>query len=124
MYRKLIEHAAENLEDIDAAQVPLLFKEWAPGNYYEVDRRLQYNNKLYKVLMAHTSQLDWAPDVAPALFAEILIPNPYDIPEWVQPSSTNSYMKGDKVRHNSKIWISIADYNVWEPGVYGWEEVI
>jgi len=32
-------------------------------------------------------------------------------------------MTGDKVRHNGKIWVSIADYNVWEPGVYGWEEV-
>jgi hypothetical protein len=33
-------------------------------------------------------------------------------------------MKGDKVRHNNKVWISIIDNNVWEPGVYGWEEVI
>ena len=26
--------------------------------------------------------------------------------------------------HNDKIWVSIVDNNVWEPGVYGWEEVI
>ena len=123
-YRKLIERAAESLEDTDAAQAPLLFKEWRPGNYCEVGKRLQYNNKLYKVLIAHTSQEDWTPDTAVSLFAEILIPNPYEIPEWVQPGSTNSYMKGDKVRHNNKIWISNVDYNVWEPGVYGWDEVI
>lgn len=34
-----------------------------------------------------------------------------------------SYPKGAKVSHNSKHWISTAENNVWEPGVYGWEEV-
>ena len=40
-----------------------------------------------------------------------------------QPSSTNPYSKGDKVKHNGKIWTSDIDGNVWEPGVYGWTEV-
>lgn len=31
--------------------------------------------------------------------------------------------KGDKVTHNGKTWQSTTDNNVWEPGVYGWEEV-
>lgn len=31
--------------------------------------------------------------------------------------------KGDKVMHNGKTWQSTTDNNVWEPGVYGWEEV-
>ena len=43
---------------------------------------------------------------------------------WVQPDSTNPYSKDSKVSHNDKIWISIVDNNVWEPGIYGWEEVI
>ena len=40
-----------------------------------------------------------------------------------QAESTNPYAKGDKVTHNGKTWISTTDNNVWEPGVYGWEEV-
>ena len=24
---------------------------------------------------------------------------------------------------NGKTWVSLADNNVWEPGVYGWTEV-
>ncbi|MGI6151600.1 MAG: chitinase, partial [Christensenellales bacterium] len=45
-------------------------------------------------------------------------------PEWVQPSgSHDAYEKGAKVTHNGKRWTSSADGNVWEPGVYGWEEV-
>lgn len=124
-YRQLINQAAISLPDEEAASVPMLFEYWEPGKSYEVGKRVCYaaNRKLYKVLQAHTSQAGWEPDIAVSLFAEVLIPDPSVIPEWVQPSSTNPYMTGDKVRHNGKIWISIADYNVWEPGVYGWEEI-
>lgn len=44
--------------------------------------------------------------------------------EWSQPDSTNPYMQGDRVSHNGKVWESIYNYNVYEPGVAGWEEVI
>lgn len=123
-YRVLMNKAANSLDDSDAAYAPMLFERWEEGVQYVVGARVCYGDKLYKVLIAHTSQSDWTPDVSPSLFAEVLIPDPTVIPEWVQPSSTNPYMIGDKVRHNNKIWISIADYNVWEPGVYGWDEVI
>lgn len=43
--------------------------------------------------------------------------------EWVQPDSTNPYMMGDRVLHNGNTWESTVDNNVWEPGVYGWEQV-
>lgn len=123
-YRQLMNQAATSLTDEEAARVPLMFEYWEPGKEYVVDERVCYGDNVYKVLQAHTSQAGWEPNVAASLFAIILIPDPSVIPEWVQPSSTNPYMTGDKVRHNNKIWISTADYNVWEPGVYGWEEVI
>lgn len=123
-YRTLMNKAANSLDDSDAAYAPMLFERWEEGVQYVVGARVCYGDKLYKVLIAHTSQSDWTPDVSPSLFAEVLIPDPTVIPEWVQPSSTNPYMMGDKVRHNNKVWISIADYNVWEPGVYGWDEII
>ena len=121
-YREVMNKAAENLTDEDAAYAPMLFERWAPNNYYAEGKRVCHDDKLYKVLIGHTSQSTWTPDVSPSLFAEVLIPDPTIIPEWVQPSSTNPYMTGDKVRHNDKVWISIVDNNVWEPGVYGWEE--
>ena len=34
----------------------------------------------------------------------------------------DAYAKGAKVSHNGKHWVSTADNNVWEPGVYGWDE--
>ena len=123
-YRQLINKAADTLTDEEAAYAPLMFERWEPDKDYVVGKRLCHQDKLYKVLIAHTSQTTWTPNVSPSLFAEVLIPDPTVIPEWVQPSSTNPYMKGDKVRHNDKVWISTIDYNVYEPGVAGWEEVV
>lgn len=109
--------------DEQAVEVQSLYPMWKEGVAYEVGMRVQYNEILYKVLIAHTSQSDWTPDVAPSLFAKVLISDPTVIVAWEQPDSTNPYMTGDKVSHNGKTWVSIADNNVWEPGVYGWEEV-
>lgn len=121
--RPYIEIAAQSLDDTDALDAVQLYPNWQSGVAYEVDLRVQYNGALYRVLQAHTSQETWTPDVSPSLFAKVLIPDPTVIPEWEQPDSTNPYMKGDKVSHNGKAWVSTIDNNVWEPGVYGWEEV-
>lgn len=122
--RPLIEKAAESLDDADAIEAVNLYPEWSGHSVsYEAGYRVRYNAVLYRVLQSHISQLGWTPDVASSLFAKVLIPDPHDIPEWEQPSSTNPYMKGDKVRYNNKVWVSTIDNNVWAPGIYGWEEV-
>ena len=104
-------------------QVPNLYPVWKVGVNYMAGDRVLFNDILYKVLLGHTSQEDWNPEVAPSLFAKVLIPDDNVIPEWEQPDSTNTYKKGDKVTHNGKVWVSVADTNSWEPGVYGWDEV-
>ena len=104
-------------------QVPNLYPVWKEDAVYILGDRVLYNNVLYKVITAHTSQADWAPDVAISLFTKVLIPDTNVIPEWEQPNSTNPYMTGDKVTHNGKTWVSTIDNNVWEPSVYGWEEI-
>lgn len=114
--------AAQSLPDETAGEAPELFERWESGVEYHTGDRRTYNDVLYSCLQNHLSQDDWTPDVAVSLWAKVLNPGP-EIPEWEQPGSTNPYMKGDKVRHNDKIWISDVDNNVWEPGVYGWLEV-
>ena len=122
--RALIEKAAVSLNDTDALDGVMLFEKWSgDSKIYTVGQRLQYEGILYTVLQAHTSQPTWTPTDAPSLFAKVLIPDPTVIPEWEQPDSTNPFMKGNKVTHNGKTWISDIDNNVWEPGVYGWHEV-
>ncbi len=120
--RRLIEKASASLTDEDALEGVELFPNWKENKDYQVGDRVRYDGTLYKCLISHTSQGEWTPSFAVSLWAEILIPDPDVIPEWVQPESTNPYMKGDKVRHLEKIWVSIIDNNVWEPSVYGWEE--
>lgn len=110
--------------DEQAAEVMDLYPVWKDETTYEAGARILYNGILYKVLLPHTSQADWTPDVAPSLFAKVLIPDENTIYPWEQPDSTNLYMTGDKVSHNDKIWISTVDNNSWEPGIYGWEEYV
>lgn len=114
----------EAVNDEQAVLAIDLYPQWAIDVKYEIGDRVLYDSVLYKVLQAHTSQADWMPDVSASLFAKILIPDSTVIPEWEQPESTNPYMKGDKVTHNGKTWVSNIDNNVWEPSVYGWDEVL
>ena len=120
--RKIIEEAMSKEDDTVVLETPQLLPEWKAGIAYTTGKKIQYGGIVWKVLQDHTSQDGWEPGVAPSLFAEVLIPDPGVIPEWKQPDSTNPYMKGDKVTHNGKTWISTVDNNVWEPGVYGWTE--
>ena len=109
--------------DEQAIGAVAVYPEWKEDVYYNVDDRVLYNNILYKVLIAHTSQADWVPDAAPSLFAKVLIPDVDVIPEWEQPDSTNPYMKGDKVTYQGKTYESLIDNNVWSPTEYGWQEI-
>ena len=123
LLRQQIESLAETLEDDKALEVSELFPIWTIDIFYEAGTRVRYEDVLYKCLISHTSQETWTPTETPSLWAQVLIPDPEVIPEWIQPESTNPYMKGDKVIHNGKTWVSNIDNNVWEPGVYGWDEV-
>lgn len=114
----------ESATDEQAAVVPTLYPTWKAATPYTTGERISYNNILYKVLQDHVSQNEWTPDVSQSLFAKILIPDVNIIPEWEQPDSTNPYMTGDKVTHAGKTWESACDNNVWEPGAYGWTEVV
>lgn len=119
--RAMIEKAVASLNDTEALTAVELFPEWKTDTAYTADYRVRYQGQLYRVIQAHTSHSAYPPDITVSLYAEILIPDPSVIPEWVQPSSTNPYMRGDKVRHFEKIWESAIDYNVYEPGTVGTE---
>lgn len=114
---------AGTFDDETAAKVQELYPSWNESETYKKGDRVRYQDTLYKCLQAHTAQSTWTPKDAPSLWAKVLNPSPTEIPEWVQPESTNPYMKNDKVKHNGKTWVSTVDNNVWEPGVYGWTEV-
>ena len=120
--RALIEMLAITLDDATALTGVELFPAWATDTAYAVGDRVQYNGVLYKCVQAHTSQADWMPDATPALWVIVSVE---EWPEWIQPTGAHdAYDKDAKVSHNGKHWKSTMDANVYEPGVYGWEEII
>ena len=116
---------ADNLTDEQAVQVPLIFEAWQVGVDYKVGKKLVYEEVLYKVLQDHTSQETWTPKDAPSLFARVLVDAGGSVLDWVQPDSTNPYMKGDRVKFEGKIYESLIDNNTWSPTAYpaGWKEI-
>lgn len=72
IYRAKIEKAAVSLSDEDALQAVKLFAKWdGNGHSYEVGDRFRYEDILYKVKQAHTSQTDYTPDVATSLYEQV-----------------------------------------------------
>jgi hypothetical protein len=114
------------IDDVTATEHPDTFAEWAYPIEYKVGniRRDPLNGRLYKVNdgQAHTSQEGWNPSLTPALWRIVGDPAE-EWPEWSAPlGAHDAYNEGDKVTHGGKHWISTTANNVWEPGIYGWQE--
>lgn len=103
-----------------------LFDAWETDHAYKLNDRVSHGGHMYRCIQSHTSQDGWTPDAVPALWTRIKAsPEPTEPDEWVQPTGAqDAYAKGDKVKHNDKVWVSDVDSNVWEPGVFGWSEVV
>ena len=116
---------AGSIDATTAAEHADLFAPWAvPVNYKAGQIRRYTDGQLYQCLQDHTSQEDWTPDASPSLWKRVADPAE-EWPEWSQPVGTqDAYAKDAKVSRNGKHWTSDLDGNVWEPGVYGWTEVV
>jgi len=133
--RKMMEKASASLTDEEALDGMLMFPHYEIGKYYNVGDRFTYpsvsenyyDEKLFKVNQAHTSQYDWVPGEVPALYTEIAPPD--TIPVWKQPTGAqDTYQTGDKVHYPTKadqVYESLIDNNAWSPEAYpqGWQAV-
>lgn len=118
-----VEGMRQGMSDVTQMISDNIFPNWDSDGYsYFAGEKVTYNGTYYRCIQSHTSQPDWAPDVAVSLWMTTADPGE-EWPEWVQPQGYHdTYGAGDKVSHNGKHWISDVDGNVWEPGVYGWTE--
>jgi len=125
--RALIEQAVKSLTDEDALDGVTLFPHWRTDTEYTEGERIAYEDKLYRVVQAHTSQADWMPGATPALYTEVAKPG--EIPVWRQPTGAqDAYNTGDKVHYpdaDGPVYESTVDNNVWNPADYpaGWKIV-
>lgn len=113
------------LDDITISEHPSLFPTWTPKWTGKAGTILMDEGKLYRSIHDITNVTqNTKPSETPSMWTAISDPT-QEFPEWVQPiGSHDAYSIGDKASHSDKNWVSTVDGNVWEPGVYGWEEVL
>lgn len=116
--------AKQVTDDTQALDIQEFYEEWVSETEYQKDQYIRYHEVLYKVLADHTSQKTWKPDITPSLYTKVLTdPTGETVLDWVQPDSTNAYMKGDRVKFEEHIYESLIDNNIWSPSAYpsGWQ---
>ena len=124
--RAMIVKASASLEDADALTGVELFPTWQAGSDYVRGQRVRRLGLLYRLIPeTHHAQTDWPPELTPAVWARVADPVE-EWPEWVRPlGSEDAYPAGARVSHNGCRWRNVhGDGNIWEPGVYGWEEAV
>lgn len=91
---------------------------------------VRYQDKLYEVIQAHTTQADWTPDKVPALFKIFEVKKDSAgnevVAEFKHPTGAHdTYKKGDKVQFKGAIYESLIDNNAYSPEEYaqGWKKL-
>jgi hypothetical protein len=105
----------DTVTDADERNLTALLAEWGPGEKVTVDALRVADGVVWQAIQAHTTQGDWTPAKAPALWRRWRDKTAAPAP-WVQPDSTNPYRLGDLVTYQGGIWRSEHDANVWPPG--------
>lgn len=111
------------LDDITISEHPDMFPEWSENWTGKAGTILRDCDKLYRSIhdIINVAQ-NTKPSETPSMWTLVGNPNE-EYPDWSQPiGSHDAYSKGDKVTYNDKHWVSTVADNVWQPGVYGWEE--
>lgn len=122
--KKILRMKSDTLTDAEMYQFSSFYPAWKPGVAVTANEKYQYAGKLYKVVQGHTTQIDWTPDVVPALFTKYNPPSV--IADWVQPTGAHdAYSKGAKVKFDGNTYESLIDANVWSPTAYpaGWKKL-
>lgn len=115
-----------NLTDEEALAVMDLYLPWKVGETYVNGDMRRDEGKLFRCLQGHTSQTEWKPELAPALWVEIAAPGEYrEIREGML--STEAFAK-DEIgwwQSEDNLYKSLIDANTYTPESYpeGWEKV-
>ena len=127
--RKVLQMFAASLDDEKAMEVATIYNPWQTNKTYKAGEFLVYGSngvgdpQLYKVLQQHTSQKDWTPNVAAALYTAIGLDEKGHA-VWSQPTGAHdAYNIGDVVNYNGTLYCSLIDGNVYAPDAYpaGWK---
>lgn len=130
-FRRAVQMFAASLNDEQALEVATMYDAWIVGKNYAVGEFITYGQnrvgdpQLYKIIQAHTSQVDWTPDVTKSLYVAIGLDDS-GYPVWSRPTGAHdAYNTGDIVNYNDVIYESLIDGNTYSPEEYpdGWKIV-
>jgi hypothetical protein len=93
-----------SVDDNTALRMKSFYPEWEAGKAYTTNFKLTYNNKLYKVIQAHTSQVGWEPENVPAMFTEIC--------------ETHEGILEDPIPYNSNMILEEGKYYIQDNEIY------
>lgn len=112
--RPYIEKASESLSDSDALNSMELYALWKPNTEYMQNKRLRYDNKLWRVLQAHTSQEQYPPSIYTAsLYAEVERPGQGDDPSNPIPYNNNmELLEGKYYSQNDILYYCIRSTDI------------
>lgn len=117
--------STEELQDLMS-----VYPTFEVGVSLKVGDIVRYQDKLYEVIQAHTTQSDWTPDKVPALFKIFEVKKDSAgnevVPEFKHPTGAHdTYKKGDKVQFKGAIYESLIDNNAYSPSEYsqGWKKI-
>lgn len=102
---------------------PQFYNPWGSGEPVQIgDRRRDPNNGLVYEVYALAGDNLYPPHQVLNIWRRVW---DEEWPQWVQPTGAHdAYAEGAKVTHGDKKWTSDVKDNIWEPGVYGWTEVL
>ena len=81
------------IDDVTASEHSEMFAEWNYPINYTAGQIRKYEDKLYKCISPHKSQVDWTPDKVASLWKAISDPNE-EWPEWSRPiGAFDAYIK-------------------------------
>ena len=120
------------LYDDEALKYAELYPEFKDliGKTLEPDWIIRHEGDIYRVNQQTVATETYLPGAEgmDALYKKITFDPETGYEDWQAPQGGHdAYSYGDIVKHNDKLWISTVEgekTNVWEPGVYGWDEYI
>lgn len=113
------------LDDITISEHPGMFPVWDEKWTGKAGTILRDGDSLYRSIHDITNVAqNTKPSETPSMWTLVADPRE-EYPEWVQPiGAHDAYSINDKASHDNKKWVSTVDNNVWQPGVYGWDEMV
>lgn len=97
------------VDDFTALRMKDFYPEWEPGKTYEEKHKVTRNGKLYKIRQAHTAQLGWEPENAPALFTEICETHSGEPEDPIPYNGNMALEQGKHYIQNDEIYICTRD---------------